>query len=249
MQRKVKISELVISEELTAMRPINSFMVSRYRQAYRAGNDLGMPIVDAKTNIIVSGNHRVTAMLEEFGEDHEITVEMRKFASKADILKTFAAENVRHGMPLDGRSRIALICAMAHEGVPVQEVAQIIGISIKRTEELAGMTMVVRGRNKAHCERVVPCKHGAEHKAGQTITKAEAERHAKHDRGITALSMCKQLTAWLRDGWIDTEDAATMDAIDELAEAMNDWMATHAATAGANELCDKRHPAQPGAPA
>jgi hypothetical protein len=133
-------------------------------------------------------------------------------------------------MPLDGRSKKAIICAMADEGVPAQEVAQIIGISVQRAEALAGQVMWKRGRGKSTCVRVV-CKHGAEHKAGQVITKAEAERHAKHDRGVTALAICRQLTAWLKDDWIDTEDEATMKAIDELAEAMNEWRAGHAVMA------------------
>lgn len=63
---KTKIGKLNFDPHLIELRPINEHVVSRYRQAYRAGEDMGQPVIDRETMTIVSGAHRVMALTQEY---------------------------------------------------------------------------------------------------------------------------------------------------------------------------------------
>lgn len=222
MKRKTRISELTIDDKLVEMRPINAHAVSRYRQAYRHGQDLGTLIVEADTLRVVSGNHRLSAMLEEFGPDHCITVEARKFASEAALLEVFAAENMQHGLPLNESQRRAISLAMAGEGVPVERIAEVFGVAVHRVQQWAGMSVVTVGQDGKRTQR--PVKRGLEHKAGQRMKRDVYDQHWHHDRGIRAHDQAEQLTRWIRHDLIDWEDQRTADAMGELRKALNDVM-------------------------
>ena len=102
---KVAIGKLKIDKKLVRLRPTNAVFVSRYRQAYRAGALMPRLIVNEKNMTVVSGNHRLTAMQQEYPAEHEIEVELRSFANDRAIIEEFARDNSAHGNALDGISR------------------------------------------------------------------------------------------------------------------------------------------------
>ena len=79
---KAKLSTLVVAEWAVELRSLDMFMVSRYRQAMRIGAQFPALIVDKQTREIISGNHRYTAALEEYGEDHLIDVTIKMATRK-----------------------------------------------------------------------------------------------------------------------------------------------------------------------
>lgn len=216
--KSVKVSELIIDEKLTRLRPINEVFVSRYRQAYRAGKDLGQIIVDAN-NRVVSGNHRVTAMAQEFGDDHKITVTVKKYASEREVLEDFARHNADHGNALSGASQRAISIELIKSGASKEEIAQLFGVSVNRVESWAGMTvMVIGGKSgKSRQPQPMPAKHGLE--PGTTMEHDQYETHWKQDRGISAVSQAAQLSRWIENGWV--KDEKSIAALMNLAELIN----------------------------
>jgi hypothetical protein len=217
-EKMVKVGDLVIDPELTRMRPVNAVFVSRYRQAYRSGEQLPMPLVEAKTNRVVSGNHRVTALLEEYGEDHKIKVQSESFATESDVVKAFARENATHGNALSGSSRAALTIKLLQLGTSPEEVANIFGVSVRRVEEWGGHVVAVVGNGNKTEYRPV--------KAGVEATEMTQDQYAEHwqaDRGISVIAQAEQLTRWLNNGWVG-DDEETVQALSDLEHAIRRYM-------------------------
>jgi len=214
----MKVKEMNIDPELIRLRPINIIYVSRYRQAFRAGKDLGTIIVDKKTNCVVSGNHRVYAAKEEFGPEYEMNVELVHFKSKKELLKRFVTENASHGQPLSGFSRKRITAELLKHKATPEEIANLFGVAAKRVEEWAGISVVVIDHNGEEKQTVEPAKRGLP--TGLTMSREEYKTHTKADRGIPAYSQAEQLTRWIENGWIEKNCSHTMRALEELRVAL-----------------------------
>ena len=54
------------------------------------------------------------------------------------------------------------------------------------------------------------------------MTGEEYDEHIERDQGMTARHMAAQLARWLRNGWVNMDDAKTAAAIKELKAAMRE---------------------------
>lgn len=216
--KTLQLSELNFDQSLLELRGINEAVVSTYRQAYRSGKDLGRITVDQDYNI-VSGNHRVSAMLAEFGEEHEIEVEGKRFASEADRVAYFAEQNLHHGLQLTSSQRRAITLRLLDNGKEAGEVANLFGVSVKRIEKWAGLSFVVlEGGKRVH----KPMKRGLEHLAGRQISQSNYQQHWKQDRGVRVSGLASQLTRWLNNGFVDFDNDADRQALMDLMAALEE---------------------------
>jgi len=218
---KVKAGNLIIDERLTKLRPINQVFVSRYRQAYRMGAKFPPIIVEKGTNRVVSGNHRLTAFLSEFGPDKEICVDVRSFESEKEVLETFAKENATHGNALDTISKKRLTFALISEGASVEEVAKIFNIPVKTIEKWGDKVVAVIGR-EGRTKYSAPVKRGVVVEDG-VVEERRYEEHIESDRGITFTALAKQLIRWLNNGWIKKSDK-NIDLLQQLEKAIDGFL-------------------------
>jgi hypothetical protein len=140
---KAKLDSLQLAQWVLDIRPVDAFVVSRYRQAWRTGAAFPPIIADKATREIISGNHRWQSAMDEFGPDFEIPVEYKTFKSRADALRVMADENAKHGEPMDGITRRRLTCAMLVEGITEKEVAAILGVPVTRLERWGEQSVTV----------------------------------------------------------------------------------------------------------
>lgn len=215
---KKKVKELVIDEKLTELRPVNIYFVSRYRQSLRSGAIFPPVIIEKGTNRVVSGNHRVTMYLQEYGAEHEIEVIEREFKSEADVIRTFAEENSKHGNPLSGYSQKYITQKLLEYGEQPEVIAQVLNIPVQKIKKIGDMNFVVIGKNKK--KEYKPIKHGLEHKAGSTVNSKTYEVHKEHDRGVPAKSQADQLCRWIKNDWINIEDEGVMHSLANLYELL-----------------------------
>lgn len=218
---KIAIRDLIEREDVLSIRRPNAVVVSRYRQAMRNG-DKFPPIVINERNEIVAGYTRTEAYRQEYGEEHVITATVKTFPTDADLLKFSVQDNTRHGLPLDGYSRKCAVVELSKQGVNVEEIGKLLGVSVKRVEEMGGQVVYVRGSGKKR--EMKPIKHGLEHISGTTVTEKEYTEHREADRGVQARQNAQQLVRWIRNGWIDRDDAKTMTVLDQLHAALSDFM-------------------------
>lgn len=211
---KIPIKDIKQSEEILEIRRVNPVFVSRYRQAMREGDEFP-PIVVTPENVAVAGNHRLGAYSQEYPETHKIECIVKEFDSKADMIAFAVQDNARHGNPLDGISRKRAILKLIELGKKEDEVASLIGVSVKRITELAGQHVVVRGSGKK------PVKRGLEHMAGKTVSKSQYKSHDKRDRAMNIVSQCEQITRWLENGWVDMECEENKTALINLGKKID----------------------------
>jgi hypothetical protein len=202
--KTVKIKDLYIDPKLTNLRHVNPVFVSRYRQAYR--NEANMPliivqIIDAMVRVI-SGNHRATALREEYGEDHEVKVEVKEYASEREVLEDFAKQNATHGNPIDDFTKKKLTKALLDEGCTPENIAVLFNVSVKRIEMLGDDIVQVTLGNGEIEDR--PAKKGFEPEA--PISEVQYSEHANKDRGLTVSQQAGQLVRWLQQDLILKSD-------------------------------------------
>ena len=196
--QKVKLKDLKVDKQLTEIREIEPRTVRKYRRFYRAGDQFPPLIVEKGTNRIVSGNHRYTAMLEEFGVDHETTVEIKSYNSEADVLADFTAENLKHGYALNYITKCQLTQAMLNEGLTEDEIAGLFRLEVSQVNRMADNVVAVKIGKKVESR---PVKHGFE-KPEKPLTKKQYEDHKTKDRGLNVSQMAGQLSRWLENDFI-----------------------------------------------
>ena len=183
---KVKVGELKFDPELLELRPINLWVVSKYKQAMREGAKFPKIAIDPD-GFIVAGNHRVTSYLEEFGEDYTIEAERVSFASPCERIEYFAKDNAEHGLPLESIEKKRITAKLLNLGSTAEIVAGIFGVSVKRVEEWAGLTVCVVGNVGApgtiKTREFMPLKNGSAHMAGEEVTREEYDQHNECDLG------------------------------------------------------------------
>jgi len=221
--KKVKTGELRIDPKLVGLRSINMVFVSRYRQAYRNEAPMPLIIVQQGTNRVVSGNHRLTALRQEYGNDHEIKVIEKHYNTELEFLEDFTQENVTHGNAVDSFTRKKLMVALLEEGATPEKVSSLFNISVQRlTSFVEGMIGVVIKNGKGN-KKVVnkPGKHGF--KPTHSITEAQYSEHARKDRGLNIVQQAVQLIRWMEGDLIDcTENNLGM--LKELSLALNKFL-------------------------
>ena len=200
------------------------FMVSRYRQAMRIGAQFPPLIVDKQTREIISGNHRYTSALAEYGEDHLIDVDMVAFKDRAAQLRCMADENAKHGMPMDGITRRRVALAMVNAGMSADEVAKVMNVPVNTLNKWGEMTVLVIGRG-GKPTRPVPVKGGIDLDQVKRMTEPQYDTHMEHDKGVEARHMAQQLTRWLDNDWINWNDDRNVEAFDALKEALENALA------------------------
>jgi len=217
---KMKLKNLKFDSELLALRKINVFFVSRYRQAMREGAKFP-PIVVTEDNRVVSGNHRLTAYLEEYGEEKEINVIVKKFDSRKDEIEFFAKENIKHGYALEGIQRKLIAKKLSDLGMDEEEIARVFNVSALRIKKWGEEFIAVIGDKKGEPAKTtfMPVKRGAENI--EQMTAKQYEAHMARDIGMPIIAHITQLEKWINDGWVDLKDEAVFNAIKNLQKAVD----------------------------
>lgn len=227
-KEKIELGKLVIDPKLVEIRPINTHFVSRYGQAYRTGAKFPLPIVEEGTLRITSGNHRVMAMLQEYGPDRKVNVMVNKYASEREVLECFVKENAVHGNALDGITRKRMTIALIDEGVTEEDIASLFNVPVKRVEQWGNQTVLVIGKKgKTKFTVVKPGKRGLK---GKTMTVAQYSTHVGRDRGLNVVSQMDQLIRWFSNDWVERTDK-NMNTAQDLIDTASSWLSKKSAAA------------------
>jgi hypothetical protein len=215
---KKKIGDLEIDPKLTELRHINMVFVSTYRQNYRSGAHFPPLVIQKGTNRVVSGNHRLTAMLMEFDVNHEIDVIEKKYKNEREVLEDFVRENATHGNALDQFSKKKLINALLKESCPVEEISRLFNIPVSRIEKLGDEVVTV---NIGGVSEDRPAKAGFV--PGRIISVDEYMEHEKRDRGLSIGQQVEQLIRWLNKGLI-VKNKQNIKILSSLKEAIDEFL-------------------------
>jgi len=211
---KMKVGELKLDDRLLALRSVDAFTVSRYRISMRAGAEFP-PVVIDQENHVVSGNHRVTAYMDEFGEEYAVAVKRETFDTEADRVERFARENIANGRPMDRWTCRKIALELTAAGRTMQEVASLLNVPVRHLERWGERTVVVRGKRS----QPKPIKGGITVPEGK-MTAKQYEHHAKHDGGYTVAWMAAQLAWRLEEGFANLQDEKEVEALERVRDAV-----------------------------
>jgi len=214
---KMRLSDIIVSEEMLELRPLDAFTVSRYRQHVRSGVEFPPLVLDKDGGFIVSGNHRYHAYVAELPDDATVEVQLVKFATRMERIEFMARENMAHGMPMDGITRRRVALALANEGMTTAEIARLFNVPERTLEKWGDRTVCVIGKGQGRGGTIKACKAGPDLEPGQKVDAEEYEQHIKCDMGVSFRQMAKQIIRWLDAGWINLDDERNAAVFEELA--------------------------------
>jgi len=149
---------------------LDSTHMKRLKEAMKTGVKMPPVIVNKKDNRLVDGFHRTRAVLDLYGEQAEIDVELRDYKSDAEMFIASAEYNSKHGIPLSPKDRAHVIIKAKKFGIPVEKIASAIGVTV---EELKDFFKKRTAETKEG--EFVALPYGASQLAGRRLSRKQEE--------------------------------------------------------------------------
>jgi ParB-like nuclease domain len=204
---QIELTKIVIDPEIYPRSQVNPYQVHRLAEAIEAGEKLPPIILEAKTNRLVDGRHRMDA--HERLKLASIEAKFKSYATPADIFADAVALNVTHGVPLSNyevRSAVAKLEAMGFER---DRIGTVVRMTSGRLDEM------VKGFGQDSDGQSIALKGGLAHKAGKPLSDSQ-QAAMKHYAGGQATFYVRQIILLLaNDLWPRDSDsfAAEMDKL------------------------------------
>lgn len=203
---------------------IDSFLISGYLENREAGAVFPPIIVDAETRAIVDGFNRVRMekrFVEQRGTPRDkakILCDVRRYKSKADMLKDAILANSTHGKPLDKSDRVHAALLGRQVKLDDKTIADLLKIGLKQFLELLDSRT---GHVKGHPAPPIGIKGTIKHMAGKALTPKQVEANAKLG-GMSQTWMIRQVIILLEDDLLDCENEQVMSELGRLHKLIHE---------------------------
>lgn len=214
--KAVPLSSLV--EDLDALYPrhaIDSAHVSALARALQTGAKLPVIVVDKKSLRIIDGLHRKRAYQRVMGPQAEIEVDLRAFASEADMVRAAVELNATHGRRLDAQDMTKCALMLERHGLKREQIALTLHTTEPHVERLLVRVVVVAGTRLP----VKPILWPKEGEKPREVTSVQYEI-AQGASGWRTQQTVTQLTRELSGDVLNMEDAALVEALWKLHDAI-----------------------------
>lgn len=194
----VLLADLVEDYTVYPRHAVDSAHVSELARALEAGETLPVPIVDRKSKRVVDGFHRAAAHRRVYGPDATIEVELRGYASDADLVEDAVRLNARHGRKLDSQDRVRSTLMLERLGRDTQQIAAVLSTTPARVEQLKARIVVVEGQP-------IPAKPVARPASGGRPRDLTAEQATvmRSSSGHGFAQACRQMTREIKSGLVE----------------------------------------------
>lgn len=197
------LAELIEDLDIYPRHAVDSSHVGDIARAVEAGKELPPIIADQATKRIVDGFHRRRAY-DRLGIT-DVEVELRSYASEADLLSDAVELNSSHGRPLDSQDQTRCALLLSKHGVSTQRIAVVLSTTERHvSEKLLVRVVHVQDPTTGHTETrpAKPVIRPLKGEEPRTITPTQAEIHDSSG-GLRAGQVVMQLARELRHGLID----------------------------------------------
>lgn len=214
--RKVKVKDLKFLPKSKEIRKWGINGVEKIRYCYRNGDDLGYPIVDENTLIIVDGMARVLSFKKVFGEDALMKVEIRKFPTKMDIFEKFVEINHSQGEGFDGYQVNKIIEELNNAHTDTAKIARLLKIEESRIRVLLDDFVVVRIGGPSLAKKAK--KKNVYIDKGRVLTKTEWEVFERQT-GVSLINISNQLVDRVENEMV-RKDEANLNALKRVLDTL-----------------------------
>ena len=218
---QMPLAELLLDNTLYPRHATDDHHVQQLAQALEAGATLPPIVADAKSKRITDGWHRHKAYKRFIGPTAVVDVELVKYTSDAEMVIDAVARNARHGRRLDAMDRTRSVLMLQNAGCNNVQIACALNVTEERVVKLT-VKVAKAPKSSPH---VVPgtsqvtLKRSVSHMEGMTLTKAQADTHAKLP-GTSFLLPAKQICLALSENMINLEDVRLVAQLTELRDLL-----------------------------
>jgi len=131
MSHKIKAIECVLDWNLWprhSAEKLDTANIRQMREALEAGVILPPIIVNRDDMRVVDGFHRVSAVLDLYGDDAEIDADVRAYESEGEMFLDAGRYNSKHGLPMSPMDRAHFIIKARRMRIPAPAIAQALGM-------------------------------------------------------------------------------------------------------------------------
>jgi len=205
----VKAASLLLDYNIYPRNHLDRQNVRDLRRALRAGNELLPVIADKASKRVVDGFHRITATLEERGENATIGVQWESYKGEKEIFIASIVHNSGHGQKLTPWDTARCITRGEDLKLEPAELAYALRMTIEDLSE-------IRMRKTAtHKGELTPIKNSVRHLAGKSMTAKQMAGHA-HALGTHQLFLVNQIINLLEHDLLDEDNERLIERLGDL---------------------------------
>lgn len=213
MSRRVKLNKLILDYKFYPRQRIDRYHVDEIIEAIKAGVHVP-PITAGKgSNIVSDGWHRIEAFRRLWGDDAEIEVDLKEYASEAEIFQDAIRLNASHGQGLTAMDEAHCLSKAKEFKLEPAIVATLLNITTERADEL------VSNRLALSAEGTIVLKGSTAHLAGKLLTKEQVDYNKKAGGNPQAFYI-NQVIAMLESDSANWDDSRVVAGLKKLSELL-----------------------------
>lgn len=222
MTKKLAVASLVEDFSLYPRNRVDDSHVNDLVRALQSGAELPPLIACAKTLRIVDGVHRRRAFLKAYGEDAKAQVELRKYATDAELFLDAVEFNSHHGRKLDRHDQTRIVLRLRELNVEDKVIALRLHIP-EPTIQMLSLRIVTDSAGVSY-----PAKRGMKHLYGKEVTDEQISA-MRSVRSAEVGRLCLELTRLIDAGMVDMDDDAIVQRLSALQASLSHLLQTVAA--------------------
>lgn len=206
---QIELEKIVIDEAVYPRTTLDTFHVSRLRQALAVGAVFPPLILEAVTHRLVDGRNRIEAYRQAGIKTADIIE--KTYASDADLFADAVRLNAEHGKPLDHFEIRSAVAKLAEFGFTRERISEAVRVSPERIDEIR------KGFAQAPTGEPVALKGGLRHMRGAALTQRQMDVNRSYG-GAKGVFYANQIVQLLENDLWPRESDAFASAMDHLTD-------------------------------
>lgn len=225
MSHKIKAIECILDWNLwprQSAEKLDTANIRQMKEAMEAGVTLPPIIVNKDDMRVIDGFHRVTAVLDLYGDEAEIMADVRAYASEGEMFLDAGRYNSGQGLPMSPKDRAYFIIKARQMKIPPAAVAQALGMQVEAMKSfLERRSAIVKSTGER-----IPISYGASHLSTEDHGKelnAAQENYARTADGNAPMFHARTLLRALKANSLkltEKDIALLSDLAEEIAKTL-----------------------------
>lgn len=209
MIKRIKITRLVLDDNIYPRDRLNSYHVDELVEALKAGVQVPPIVADTSTLKVVDGWHRIEAYRKFLGDKASINTELKQYASEAEMFQDAIRLNASHGQSLSRMDQAHCLAKAMVFKLEQAVVATLLNLTQERAEELVSNRLATSGKED------IVLKGSTAWMAGRNLSKEEV-KYNRVAGGLPQTFYINQVIAMLENDAVNWDDERVVNGLKKL---------------------------------